>query len=48
MQILELAKSSLFSVSVSNLPIGGERLLQTHPLIGQEVQLTTSDWTRAT
>ena len=26
----------------------GERLLQTHVLIGQEVQLPRPDWTRAT
>ena len=26
----------------------GKRLLQTHTLIGQEVQLPSSDWTRAT
>ena len=26
----------------------GERLLQTHTLIGQEVQLPSPDWTRAT
>ena len=28
--------------------VGGERLMQTRPLIGQEVQLPDSDWTRAT
>ena len=26
----------------------GERLLQTHTLIGQEVQISSSDWTTAT
>ena len=26
----------------------GERLLQTYMMIGQEVQLSSSDWTRAT
>ena len=30
-------------------PLGrGERLLQTQIVIGQEVQLPSSDWTRAT
>ena len=39
----------LLQVKGGNIVLSrGERLLQTNPLIGQEVQLPSSDWTRAT
>ena len=35
-------------VPLPTLAARGERLLQAHTLIGQELQLPSSDWTRAT
>ena len=38
----------MFKRPLSSTQGRGERLLQTQTLIGQEVQLPSSDWTRAT
>ena len=54
---MDRATNAVMEVSVQRTSNGdthpyyqfrGERLLQTHLLIGQEVLLPSSDWTRAT